>query len=284
MMNSKFSIVFSLLIFVHFLASSQSDFEIAKTKGVIELGSDGFNSFVINVDENKNWELVKSQFGKSYLMESTSSNASIIEGLTNYVREIYEVGVDPDDIHFVVSSGAANQNTTASIVSSIEKIGYVVNVVSSEKEGQLAFKSVIPDSQKNETMVIDVGSSNTKISWLELNEIVSISTYGSKYFKNNISDTIVCKALKDVAIKMPKNRTKLVYLIGGMPYKYAKQTRQETERYTKLAPLETYTPMDEKERCGALILKKLQDVGQIEEYIFDWDSNFAIGFLLELPY
>lgn len=255
-----------------------------KIKGVVELGSEGFNSFIIRLDKDKNWKLVKSQFGKSYLIENASSNTQITEGLINYIAEISEAGVNSYDIHFVVSSGAASQYSTAKIISIIEKMGYIVNMVSAEKEGQLAFRSVVPDSRKNETLVIDVGSSNTKISWLEKKEIISISTHGSKYFKNNISDTIVCKDLNEIASMMPESRTKSVYLIGGMPYKYAKQTRHESERYTKLDPIVSYTPKDEKERCGALILKKLQDAGRIEEYIFDWDSNFAIGFLLELPY
>lgn len=281
----RMRISFCLVLFIFSIQSaiSQVDESAYKLKGVIELGSSGFNSFIIKLDKNKNWELVKSQFGKSYLMESTSKN-SIIEGLKEYINEIYETGVNAADIHFVVSSGAIRQKTTGSIISEIQELAYTVNMVSAEKEGQLAFKSVIPDSQKNKTMVIDVGSTNTKISWFENNEIVSISTYGSKFYKSNIDDSVVYKDLREVASKMPKSKNKTVYLIGGMPYKLAKQTREGSERYTKLAPLESYAPKDEKERCGSLILKELRDIGKIEEYVFDWDSNFSIGFLLELAY
>ena len=200
------------------------------------------------------------------------------------MTDLKQDGVSDANIHFVVSSGAYKQKVTGPIIEDLRKLGYTVNVVTSEKEGQLAFKSVVPDSQKDKTMIIDVGSSNTKISWASKGEIISISTYGSKFFKSEEEYSIVIKNLKAVASRIPSSKTETVYLIGGMPYKYAKQSRKGDERYTQLAPIETYIPQSEKERCGAIILRELRDAAQIKQYVFDWDSNFSIGFLLELPY
>lgn len=256
-----------------------------KIKGVIELGSEGFNSFIIKMDKEKNWELVKSQFGKSYTLDGIATTYIISEGLRNYMNELEQDGVSNDNIHFVVSSGAYKQEVTGPIIANLKKMGFTVNVVSSEMEGQLAFRSVVPDSRKGECLVIDIGSSNTKISWMENNRIVSVSTFGSKYFKENISDEqVTTNLLNEIGPKLPKDRMSKVYLIGGMPYKFAKQTRVGNERYTTLAPLNSYTIKDEKERCGKMILEKLQSAGQIKEFVFDWDSNFSIGFLLEQPF
>ncbi|MFK7954334.1 MAG: hypothetical protein AB8B73_15895 [Ekhidna sp.] len=263
---------------------SQEETNAFKLKGVIELGASGFNSFIISMDKEKNWKLIKSQYGKSYTLDGIATTYTTKVGLKNYMNDLKEDGVADEDIHFVVSSGAYQQEITGPIINNLKEMDFRVNIVDSEEEGQLAFKSVVPDSQRNSTMMIDVGSSNTKISWTSEGKIVSISTYGSRFFKSDEADSIVLKNLKKTAAKIPESKTETVYLIGGMPYKYAKQTRQGNERYTKLRQIETYTPQSEKERCGSIILKELRDTAGIQEYIFDWDSNFSIGFLLELPF
>lgn len=254
-----------------------------KLKGVIELGSAGYNAFVIQLDSKKNWKLKQAKYGQSYILEGTEK-CVISQKLESYILEMQQTGVRPENIHFVVSSGAKKQKATLEIVNELRAMNYVVNVVSAKKEGKLAFKAVVPDYQKDKTMMIDVGSSNTKISWYEAGEIKSVSTYGSKYYKDQIADQEVLKDLKKISNLLPKNHSKTAYLVGGMPYKYAFQSREDSERYTTLDSLESYYPKDEKERCGALILKELRDATKIEEFIFDWDSNFSIGFLLELPY
>src|SRR5690349_18551410 len=37
--------------------------------GVVEVGASGFNSFVINMDNKKRWEIVSKDFGKSFIYE-----------------------------------------------------------------------------------------------------------------------------------------------------------------------------------------------------------------------
>lgn len=283
--NNRLSVVFALLMLLSFTPIyTQIVSEENKKKGVIELGADGFNSFIIVIDKESNWQLLKSQFGNSYLIDNKSESKTLIKGFKNHISQMIDEGVNPEDIHIVISSGAAQQKSSVPIIEDLRKLGYTVNIVSEEEEGKLAFRSIVPDSQKNKTMVIDVGSANTKIAWFENGQISSLATYGSKYFKYNISDSTVLADIKNIALKLPKNRTKTVYLIGGMPYKFAKQTRKEDERYTKLNQLESYQPSDEKEKCGATILKELRDNANIEEFVFDWSSNFSIGFLLELTY
>src|SRR5689334_1026001 len=36
-----------------------------KLKGVVEMGASGFNSFIVKIDPQKNWQLEKAEFGNS---------------------------------------------------------------------------------------------------------------------------------------------------------------------------------------------------------------------------
>ncbi|MBK6339196.1 MAG: hypothetical protein IPF63_06230 [Bacteroidetes bacterium] len=41
-----------------------------KLKGVVELGATGFNSFIVNIDAQKNWKLEKADYGASLVYEN----------------------------------------------------------------------------------------------------------------------------------------------------------------------------------------------------------------------
>lgn len=255
-----------------------------KMKGVVELGSDGFNSFIITVDKNKNWKLEKAEYGNSNVLEGAASESTVLLGLKTYIKGFVDFGVPSNEIHFVASSGALIMKSTIQILKGLKTLGYVVNEVTPGEEGKLAFVCVMPNSEKNSAYVIDVGAGNTKVSWMQNDEIITKSSYGSKYYLEFVEDEEAYSKLKEVGTGIPKNFSKKAYVIGGVPYKLAKQTRQNKERYTVLSKLELYEPKNEKQRGGLNILKALKDGTGSEQFIFDWDSNFTIGFLLQLPY
>lgn len=251
-----------------------------KLKGVVELGASGFNSFIINVDADKRWKLAKSKFGDSFVYDRMANEADIKEGLKKYIAEMLDYGVKGSDIHFVVSSGALKEPKVNKIIASLKAIGYVANTVSPEEEGKLAAKVAMPLDFTGNSFVVDIGSGNTKISWLENDKMMSYESYGAKYFERNISDEQVYSEVKKIAEKIPSNKRVKCFIIGGAPFEMAKQVRKEKERYTVLLTPGEYHPDGAKLKCGVNIYKAIAEGTNCDTFVFDWDSNFTIGFLL----
>lgn len=254
-----------------------------KLKGVVELGSTGFNSFVINIDKQKNWKLEKADFGTSLVYEKLATDQDIKDGLKKYIADMLAFGVSPREIHFVVSSGAQKVDITNKIMGYLKNMGYVVNTVTPEKEGQLGYTSVMPQGYEKDAFVVDIGSGNTKIAWMENGALKSLETYGSKYFQNNITDDVAYSASRGKAAQVPPSLRKTCFIIGGVPFELAKQVRNEKERFTILNAPDKYAPKDARGKSGINIYKAIADATDCQQFVFDWDANFTIGFLLGLP-
>ncbi len=253
-----------------------------KLKGVVELGASGFNSFIVTIDEQKRWRLEKAEFGASLVYENMATSTDIREGLKKYISGMLNYGVAGKDIHFVVSSGAAKSEQVQKISAELKKLGYVVNIVTSEREGELALKCVLPEAYLNDAFVVDMGSSNTKISWMQGDRIKSLETYGSKYFQRNVSDEQVYREVESLASQIPQNRRLVCFIIGGAPFDLAKTHRQGKERYTVLKAPSDYQTNEAKTKAGINIYKAIRNATDCDTFVFDWDSNFTIGFLLTL--
>lgn len=257
-----------------------------KLKGVVELGASGFNSFIIEVDKDLNWEAKKKEFGNSLILEGMTSGADVNSKLKDYIQKIVEFGVNPKDIHFVISSGAAKEKVTILISEELKKIGYVVNTVTPEQEGIYALKSVLPMRFTNTAFVVDMGSGNTKISYFNQDgTITGLETYGAKYFQKNIDNEKVATEVKEVTAKVPHEKTIECFIIGGVPYKLAKSSRDDKSRYTVLSTnIADYTKLAEEEgkkvASGLTIYNAIIESTGTKKFIFDWDANFTIGFLL----
>jgi len=251
-------------------------------KGVVELGASGFNSFIINVDEQDRWELKKAEFGASLVYENMATEQDVRDGLKNYIAEMLNYGVNGKQIHFVVSSSAIKTPEVQKIRQGLKSLGYVVNTVNAEQEGRYALKSVLTDDWADNAFVVDIGSGNTKISWREGNSIEALETYGSKYFQDGDSDEQVYQAVRGVASKIPSGKTKVCFIIGGAPFQMAKDIRQGDERYTVLMDPDEYETEEQKLQSGINIYKAIKDQTGTETFVFDWDANFTIGFLLSL--
>jgi hypothetical protein len=255
-----------------------------KLKGVVELGATGFNSFVVRIDNQKNWQLEKAEFGASLVYENMATSADIRDGLKRYIARMLDFGVAPKDIHYVTSSGAAREEGVQKISAELKKMGYVVNPVTAEREGQLALLCVLPEAYKEDAFVVDIGSSNTKISWMEGGKIRSMETYGSKYFQNGTSDEKVYEDVKKLVVQIPQNKRQVGFMIGGAVFDAVKTHRTGKERYTVLkAPTDYSGLKEQKTKSGMNIYRAIQDATGTDTFVFDWDSNFTIGFLLTLP-
>lgn len=253
-------------------------------KGVVELGASGFNSFIVRIDNQKRWSLEKAEFGASLVHESMATTADIREGLKKYIANMLNYGVAGKDIHFVTSSGAAKEEGVKKITAGLKTLGYVVNPVTAEREGQLAFGATLPESYQNDAFTVDIGSSNTKISWMEGGQIKSLEGSGSKYFQRGTGDEAVYNEVKALAARIPADRRLVCFIIGGTPFDLAKTHRNGKERYTVLKAPGDYADLKEqKTKSGINIYKAIRDETGTDTFVFDWDSNFTIGFLLTLP-
>lgn len=250
-----------------------------KLKGVVELGATGFNSFIVRVDAQKNWKLEKAEFGVSLVKEGLATDEDVKSGLRRYIADMVGFGVGARDIHFVVSSGAQKEAIMPKINAALKSMGYVVNVVTPEQEAKLALRATLPDQYRSSAFVVDIGSGNTKISWLPGG---AVELPGAKYYQNNLSATSVYSEVKTKAGSVPANLRGTCFIIGGVPYELAKQTRNGKERYTVLKAPADYKADGAKQEAGLNIYAAIADATGCRQFVFDWDANFTIGFLLNL--
>lgn len=252
-------------------------------KGVVEVGASGFNSFIINVDSEKRWEIVSKDFGQSFTYEGIATTEDIRAGLKKYIGNMFDKGVRSKNVHFVISSGAQKEPKTTIIASELKKMGYVVNLVTPDQEGKLALKSVLPVSYHDNSFVVDIGSGNTKISWMGANgTIQSQEAAGAKYYEKDLKDDAVYSQVKSIADKISSTNREVCFILGGVPFELAKEIRNGEERYTVLNDPESYHSEKVKTKCGINIYKAIKDATHCDTFVFDWDANFTIGFLLSL--
>ncbi len=250
-----------------------------KLQCVVELGVTGFNSFVIRVDHNKNWKLERAEFGVSLVKENLATENDIKSSLKRFIADIVSYNVSAKDIHFVVSSGAAKEAMTQKISAALKHMGYFVNEVTPQQEAKLSLRSVLPTDYQEKAFVVDIGSSNTTISWLPNGKLVS---YGAKYYQDYTSDATVAQDVMAKASQVPINLRGTCFIIGGVSYELAKQVRNGKERYTVLNAPVDYTPDGMKQKSGLNIYQSIADATGCKQFVFDWDANFTIGFLLNL--
>jgi len=251
-------------------------------RGVVEVGASGFNSFVIRKDEQKRWEIVSKDFGESLTYEGLATTEDIRTGLKKYLSAMFDKGVLKNDMHFVISSGAQKEPKTTLISNELKKFGYVVNLVSAAQEAQYAFKATVPPGYADNSFLVDIGSGNTKVSWEENGRLKTLELPGAKYYEKAKEDDQVYKEVKQQMTQIPEGKRNVGFIIGGVPFTLAKQHRKGEERYTVLHAPQTYKAADKKMAAGLNIYQALADATRTDTFVFDWDANFTIGFLLGL--
>jgi len=255
-----------------------------KLKGVVELGASGFNSFIVRIDPQRNWKLEKAEFGNSLVLENMATDDNIRRGLKAYIAKMLDYGVSGRDIHFVVSSGAATAAVTKSIIESLKALGYVVQLVTPEQEGVLGLRAAVPTAYADKAFMVDMGSANTKIAWQTASQPTVANTYGSKYYQQALPDSKVAADVADKASQVPTAQRKTCFIIGGVPYELAKSVRQGQEQFTVLkAPADYASAEGAKLKAGVTIYRALAEATGCQQFVFGWDTNFTIGYLLSQP-
>ena len=251
-------------------------------RGVVEVGATGFNSFVINMDNQNRWKIVSKDFGESLAYEGLATTEDIRLGLKRYLSAMFDKGVDKRNMHFVISSGAQKEPKTTTISNELKKMGYVVNNVTPDQEARFALRATVPPPFADNSFMVDIGSGNTKVSWQDGETTRTLELPGAKYYEKGVSDEEVYSQVKSGIGKVPENKRNVCFIIGGVPFTLAKQHRKGEERYTVLRNAASYTAKDKKMGAGLNIYKAIEDATATDTFVFDWDANFTIGFLLGL--
>lgn len=252
-------------------------------RGVVEVGATGFNSFVINMDKQRRWEIVSKDFGESLAYEGLATTDDIRAGLKKYLSAMFDKGVNKSNMHFVISSGAQKEPKTTTIGNELKKMGYVVNNVTAAQEAKFALKATIPPQFADNSFLVDIGSGNTKISWEEGGSLKAVELPGAKYYEKNMSDNAVYAEVREQAAKIPESKRNVCFILGGVPFMMAKESRNGEERYTVLNAPASYKAADKRMASGLNIYKGIAEGTKTDTFVFDWDANFTIGFLLSLP-
>jgi hypothetical protein len=214
----------------------------AKKMAVIELGAAGYNYFIIKIDKHQHWDLVKAKWGVSLVRDGLIPFNAIKEQFYKDLRNISQYGVRSKNIHLVVSSGALSTQNGLDIANSFKKLGFVVNEVTPRQESVYGFIASVPKKFYNNSFFIDIGSGNTKITWRENGQFKTISTYGAKYYLNDISNSTVFNTVNKLVSQIPEQNREFCFMIGGVPYKLAKKVRlNKKETYTALSLPNEYT-------------------------------------------
>ena len=257
---------------------------IGVQRGIISLGPTGFDAFIIRIDAQHNWALEKSNYGVSLLKEGMATPADIVNLLKERIGEMVSYGVGKTNIHFIVSAGSRAVEGTQKIIDATESLRFKVNTKTPYEEARLAFKATVPASFQSESFLVDMGSGITKIAWMADGKVKSLTSYGSKYFQDTISDNAVYDDVVIKAQQIPAGNRKRCFILGGAPSDLAKESNNRSGPYTVLKLPEQYGIIkNAKLRSGLNIYKAIQKTTQCSQFIFDWHSDFSIGYLLSLP-
>lgn len=249
--------------------------------GIIELGYSGFNYFIVTMDKRDRWILERAEFDESFVAEGEITFDRVIGKIETFKSEMVQFGVREDNINLVASSSAIKEQKVVAIAQRLRAMNIGLITVSAEQEGNYALYATIPPAFLKNSYMIDVGSGNTKVSWVEGKAPQTIETYGSKYFQNGVTDEEVSKALRDAIAQVPEANKSVCFLVGKIPYLLAEATNNKNSRYTVLEAPETYSFEDEQQLAGLTIYKAIWEETTFN-YVFDWDSNFSIGVLMKV--
>ncbi len=252
-----------------------------KLLGIIELGYSGFNSFIVSIDNEDRWALEKAIYDESKVGDGKVTFDHVISKIKEFRTEMIEFGVNENDINLVASSSALRDQKVVEIAEKLRGLDIGLITIDATQEGRYAFLATVPKEFQKSSFMVDIGSGNTKISWFEGTEIRSIETVGSRYFESGVSDQQARIGIKEALATVPPENKNICFMVGGLPHLLANSTDNRNSRYTILEPPEEYTFSERPEQAGLNLYDALWQEATIA-YVFDWDSNFSIGVLMNV--
>lgn len=145
----------------------------------IEIGGKGLKTFVIDARsiEKGIWVIDNHWFENINIISGIVQNGSLSSNdikittkqvVAAYNKLIDQYKIDKDKIYIVISSGvsiAKNTDEFAKIIS--EEVCIEPHIVTSDIESKLLFKGCVPPKYFKESIIMDIGSGNTKGGFIE---------------------------------------------------------------------------------------------------------------------
>ena len=247
--------------------------------GIIELGYTGFNSFMVNMDNRDRWSLEKANYSESYVGDGKVTLEHVLNKIDHFKQDMIQHGVQEYNISFVASSSAVKNDRVLEIIERLRQMDLGVITVNAEQEGYYAHYATIPEKFAENSFMVDIGSGNTKITWIDKGEIKTIESYGSKYYQQEIPMEEARNGIKRALWEVPDKNKNLCFLVGKIPYLLATASNNRDGRYSILEAPDTYEFKDEQELAGLNLYHAIWNKETIA-HVFDWDSNFSIGVLM----
>ena len=246
----------------------------------IEIGSLGLNYFIVSIDTEDNWKLIDEKYSRSNLIFNERAT-QLIDEILGFKEEIESKGVDTDRIHIVGSSSATDLSNMDALKSELAKEGLVLNTISAGMEANYALKASVPKEFTSEAFLVDIGSGNTKFSWVNGSDTTTRKSFGSKYYLSNTPDSLVFRKVRDIILDIPDKNRNLCFMIGGMPHRFAEHTNDKRGRYTILRSPSSYPKNGDVWSAGRVIYNAIY-LEPTYSFIFVWEANFVIGYLMTI--
>jgi uncharacterized membrane protein YvbJ len=238
-------------------------------KCIIEIRKAGLAAFIINIDSQKRWRLVKADFDSS-LVQSDHVKDKMDISLNDYIGSIVNYGPTKNNISFIASADTQYDTKMQTIINEIMGLGYSIYRFDSETEIRWGFKSTVPERYAKSSFYVKISSDKTVIAWLEDATIrFHVATVGNA---NKVGELVK---------HVPTNNRGYCFIVGDVPAKMAQQHRNVNERFTVLSKPDDYNFTGKQEQIDIKTYRDIRDASGCNTFIFDWETNFVVGKLLD---
>ena len=271
----------------------------------VETGSTGQKYFASELYPNGAIKIVKDEFHNFNLLDREDNVGSGLDSLEVVMKRMMnEYQVPGRNVLYFGSSGFAQSEFAASFKDMARKRGYLMWIINEHQEGLWGFKKSVPNGYRDNSVFIDLGGGNSKISAIADGKIRSGSTLGTKsYDKCNNCYQQLQKEISNIFQDNPSFGYKSnIFLTGGTPYilsglkspgspeeyiplfyndiNYLEgQIRNNWESYVNNSAYSAYTNIYNQQRllAGITVLKSLYEkIGNNKPCFFVRNSNWAV--------
>ncbi|MEA5572413.1 hypothetical protein [Calothrix sp. UHCC 0171] len=254
--------------------------------GAIEIGSKGVKGKVIQELETLNEDGAKLIVFRKEKIEDRNVNAAdpnsksvtIVEAVKSTFHDIQKrFNISCEQILIYGSSGLAEElakkapQKKEDIVQEVQQAtGRTMKFITSEEEGSFVFDGIVPAWRLNETIVVDIGSGNTKGAYLDSNDkhITFSFPFGTGTFTKEVKQSqgnidftkaaenakqkkLIPQIASEVQLKPGMQTLPRVYLAGGISWALSTLTRPCSQPYTvrgeKQDRLDSFIPISSED-------------------------------------
>lgn len=246
---------------------------------VIQLAPSGMYLYVFDTD-GINHQLIYKELKTGLIQVGFNpSAAELKEQVEAYILDVFQKHkvTNTRYVQFIVSSGAASIDEISKAIKVLES-KYVVTKTTIDQEGAWALAATLTAAQRNNSFVVDVTPTVTRLSWYgDDGKPKTIPLTGSMYSIDNagkpkISDDQAKAAVADKLRELPESRRQNGIIIWAA----ADELKQGSkERYQFLQ--DSYTADKQVLLNGLNILYTVQNQTGTP-LVFDFETSQAIGF------